>query len=358
MNIKEIISNIKPINDEAIKNATIRQESLLKPKGSLGGLEDIYIKIAGITGKLDNKADKRALFVFGADNGVYAEGVSGTPQYFTRSLMLGYADGSGFAIDTICKACNVELVLVDLGIIGGAEHENVHDKNLMKSGTYNFMEQKAIPMDIVEKAILIGFDYAKYAHENGYDIIGNGEIGMGNTTTATACIMAALGTDDISLVGRGGGLSDQAFIKKQEIIVKAIEKYSLKNADPMEILSCVGGLDIAAMVGLYLGAAYYRIPIIVDGVISIAGALLAHKINPLTADFMIASHISEEPSYKRASEVIGLQPMLYLQMRLGEGSGCPVAMDVVKTALFIGSNMSTFADVKLESEYREELTMK
>ena len=355
--LEKIINNIKGADSNALEKARIRQDNLLKPKGSLGTLEKISIKLAGITGKINNKAEKRILFLFGADNGIYEEGVAASPQHFTKTLILSYADNTGTGINTITKSCNTDLKLIDMGIKGGVNHKNIDNRNLMINGTNNFMKEKAIPMDILIKAIKTGIDYAKYAYVNGYDIIGNGEIGMANTTTAAACIMAFIKSSDKKLVGRGAGLKDEQLETKRNVIRHALMDYDLFHKDPFEVLSCVGGLDIATMTGLYLGAAYYRIPVVIDGLISAAAALAAYNINEKTADFMFTSHLSEEPDYMQAVQFLGLEPMLNLHMRLGEGSGCPIAMQIIQNACDIMNNMQTFQDINLEEEYRKDIKM-
>ena len=206
------------------------------------------------------------------------------------------------------------------------------------------------------KAMEIGFGYAKYAKENEYQIIGNGEVGMGNTTTAAACIMAALQiTDAQKAVGRGAGLTDEAYAQKKKVIADALVMHRPDSNDVVDILSKVGGLDIAAMTGLYIGAAYYRLPIVIDGVISIGAALLAARFEPLTKEFMFASHISKEPAYLLAAEALGITPILNLEMRLGEGSGCPIAMKVIDTAMAVMCNMCTFEEANSDTGYRENI---
>lgn len=355
--LEKIINEIRCADGKAVEKAQIRQDNLLKPKGSLGTLEKISVKLAGITGKINNMADKRILFLFGADNGIYEEGVAASPQHFTKTLILSYAANVGTGINTITKSCNTDLKLIDMGIKGGVNHKDIDNKNLMFNGTNNFMKEKAIPFDIVIKAVKIGIEYAKYAYDNRYNIMGCGEIGMANTTTAAACIMSFIKSSDETLIGRGAGLKDEQLMIKRNVIKQALMKYDLFNKDPFEVLSCVGGLDIAAMTGLYLGASYYRLPVVIDGLISAAAALAAYNINQKTADFMFTSHLSEEPAYLKAVEALGLEPMLNLHMRLGEGSGCPIAMQIIQNACDVMNNMQTFQDINLEEEYRKDIKM-
>lgn len=357
--IFEIINNIKPADSQAVAKAILRQKDLLKPLGSLGVLEDISVKLAGITGRVKNNIDKKILFLFGADNGVYEEGVSGSPQSLTRTLMQNYAQGEGCAINVICDHFKTDLKLVDMGIIGEAIPENCDNVKLMKDGTRNFLKSPAMDEEITLKAITVGVNYAKYAQERGYSVIGGGEVGMGNTATSAACILACAGvTQSDPFIGRGGGLSDELFHKKKQVIAKALKLYNFKKDEPLRILSCVGGLDIAALTGLFIGSAYYRMPIVIDGIIAACAALLAYRFSPLTKDFMIASHVSEEPAYTLAVEEIGLEPMLKLKMRLGEGSGCPFAFSVIEGAAAIMNNMATFSETQVEDGYRKNMKMK
>lgn len=357
MNVISALKKIKPLNENMLKKAYEKQKNFVKPMGSLGILEEISIKLSGITEKLSNDIDKKILFLFGSDNGVYEEGISGSPQSLTRDLLISYAKNKNHAINVICDFYKVDLKLIDIGVIGKIEDKSIDDRKLME-GTNNFLKTQAINKDITYKAMNIGFEYAKYAKENGYNIIGNGEVGMGNTTTATACILASLGIKDADgKIGRGGGLNDKSFEKKKEVIKKALIKYNLDKTDAIDILSSVGGLDIAAMTGLYIGAAYYKIPIVIDGLISSAGALLAYRLNPLTADYMFASHISKEPSYSIAIEELKLKPLLNLEMRLGEGAGCPLAFNIIETSLHIMNNMGSFKDVSIDQEYRKDMKM-
>lgn len=353
LNLEKIKAELSSLDESAMKAAADRQSQLLKPEGSLGSLEEISIRMAGITGQVKNQMSKKIVFLFGADNGIYEEGVAAAPQELTHFLMNHYGQGSRCGINVICAANGVDLKLVDMGIIGEFNCTGIDDHKLM-NGTDNFAKGLAMSRETALKAVEIGFEYARYAKENHYDIIGNGEVGIGNTTTAAACIMAALGiTDPDKAVGRGAGLSDEAYTHKKEVIAKALLYHQPNRFDPIDILSKVGGLDIAAMVGLYIGAAYFRLPIVVDGVISIAGALLAYCFSPLVGEYMFASHVSKEPGYTLAAEEMRLKPMLMLGMRLGEGSGCPIAMSVIDTAMAVMCDMNTFSDVEITSEYRE-----
>lgn len=354
--VLSLAQDIQPLDEKAQNKALERQQNLVKPMGSLGVLEELSIQLAGITGKVKNDDLKKIHFVFGADNGVFEEGISASPQHFTHLLMDSYGKGYGCGINVLCKHENVDLKLVDVGIIGDFEDSAVLNCKVMPKGTENFAKMPAMSLECAKKAMSVGFSFAKYAFDNGYNIVGGGEVGMGNTTTAAAVIMALLGIDDLeSAVGRGGGLTDEAFALKKSVIGEALKKYKLAKDDCMGILTSVGGLDIAALCGLYIGCSYYKLPFVIDGVISMSAALLAYRINPLVKGYMIPSHISKEPAYALATKELGLKPMLYLEMRLGEGTGCPIAMSIVQKAIAVMNNMMTFEELQMESEYRKKL---
>ncbi|MBK5247076.1 MAG: nicotinate-nucleotide--dimethylbenzimidazole phosphoribosyltransferase, partial [Peptostreptococcaceae bacterium] len=288
------------------------------------------------------------------DNGIYEEGVASAPQNFTNLLLGYYAAGQNCGINVLCNAANVDLKAVDMGVIGKVDSPNILDYKLME-GTRNFANEHAMPREIAEKAIEIGISLAKYAYDNGYEIIGTGEVGIGNTSSSSACTMAALNITAHEAVGRGAGLSDEAFEQKKEVLTKALTMHA-PFEDEIDIVSKVGGLDIAGLTGLFIGAAIYRLPIVIDGYISAVAALLAYKINPLTKEFMIPSHLSEEPGYIKIMEFIGLEPLLNLKMRLGEGTGCPLAMQIVDASLKIINEMLSFdASVLDEESYKKNL---
>ena len=356
--LTEALERISPPDREAMRLARARLDSLIKPAGSLGELETIAARIAGITGSIHNHVDKKVHFLFGADNGVYVEGVSGTPQHFTGLLMKLYADRRGCCIDTFCKKAEVELRLFDLGIKGLGPYPGIDSSHkYMPRGTGNIVRENAMSGETARAAVAYGITLVKEAAENGYRIIGTGEVGMGNTTTAAACIMAALGTTDTDLIGRGGGLTDEAFARKKAVITRALAFHHLEEGDapPLRILSCVGGLDIAAMTGVFLGAAAYRVPAIVDGLIAVSAALLAERSAPGVSAFLFGSHCSTEPAFMAAARELGLAPLLNLHLRVGEGTGCPLAMQVIEDALYAMNHMASFKEEAVEDEYREGL---
>ena len=342
--LREILREIRPLDVRAMNEAQEIQDSLIKPSGSLGELERISIQLAGITGQARNTIRHKVICLFGSDHNIYSEGVCSSPQDFTRKLMLAYAEKQNAGINILARQAGAELRLYDLGVKGLGAHPNIITHKFMTEGTNNFRLGRAMSPELAEEVIMFGINLVRDAKAEGVDLIGTGEAGMANTSPACACIMAATGSRDAGLVGRGAGLSDEAFRNKQAVILDALDFHREALTDPIGIVSCVGGLDIAAMAGVFIGGAVYRIPVVVDGVISIAGALLAYQLEPLTREYMFASHESLEPAYRCAAGFMGLKPCLRMGMRLGEGTGCAVYMQIIDDALAIINGMGNFSE--------------
>ncbi|HCU08610.1 MAG TPA: nicotinate-nucleotide--dimethylbenzimidazole phosphoribosyltransferase [Clostridiales bacterium] len=353
MNLQEIISQIVPADREAMEQASAHNDNLLKPLGSLGRLEKIAIRMAGITGQVCNRAEKRCLIVMAADNGVCEEGVAGTPQDMTRWHIANIAGGVS-GVGVLARYAHADLKVVDIGIKGDPECALVLPRKI-RSGTANFAREPAMNRQEAEEAILVGVELVREAKEEGYEILGTGEMGIGNTSTTSACVMALTGLSADEAVGKGGGLTDQGLDHKKEVIRTALALHKPDSDDPMDVLSKVGGLDIAGLAGCYLGAARYRLPIVIDGAISALAALIAYRLAPASADFMFASHRSEEPSYGRIVRELGLAPCIDLDMRLGEGTGCALAFPIIGAACSMLSNMHTFAQAQLDQNYRIDI---
>lgn len=336
---KKTLRKIRSLNIEVTTKAKNILDKKMKPIGSLGKLEELAIQISGITGNLDNTISKKLHLVASADNGIVEEGVSSCPVEYTKIVSEAMLSKIA-AIGILCDTLDVDFKLVDIGIAGNIDREypNLYRKKI-KMGTNNFVYEPAMTNDECIKAIEVGISIVE---ENlDYDIFSNGEMGIGNTTTSSAILYALTGENLDLIVGRGGGLSDQGLIKKKKIIKEAIEKYNLFENDPIEILRCVGGLDIACMVGFYLGCAANSKPILIDGFISSVAALLAQKINPETVDYMIATHKSEEPGMAIISKNLGRKTFLDMNMRLGEGTGAVLAYPVIISALEVMKRMKT-----------------
>lgn len=348
-----VINNIEKVNEALILEAKKRVDSLAKPLGSLGKLEDISVKLAGITGKIKNNISKKCIIILSSDNGVVEEGVSSAPQYVTLAQTINFSKGlTGVAV--LAKENNADLFVVDIGVNCDGEIPGAINKKIRK-GTYNISKGPAMSYEEALKAIDIGIDMVREVKEKGYDIVGVGEMGIGNTTTSSAVLASLLNCNIEDVVGKGGGLTKEAFKKKKEVIKRAIEINSPNANDPIDIVAKVGGFDLAGMVGVFLGCAYYKVPVVIDGFISAVAALVATKLNDYVKGYLIPSHFSKELGYIIAMNEIGLEPMLNLDMRLGEGSGCPIAFSVVSYACAMMNNMATFSEAEIDPSYLEEV---
>jgi nicotinate-nucleotide--dimethylbenzimidazole phosphoribosyltransferase len=343
---QDTIASIKPADQHAATEAQAYIDTLIKPPGSLGGLEQIAAKLAGITGATRNQLDRCAVVVMAADNGVYEEGVASAPQWFTRAQAINMTRGI-CGVSVLSKAAGADVVVVDVGIATPTNTPAILDRNVARS-TANMGVGPAMTREQAEQAIEVGIDVATSLYAQGYDILGTGEMGIGNTTSTAAVLVALTGTDVKSAVGRGAGLDDEGLARKIAVVERALEVNHPDAHDPIDVLAKVGGLDIAGLVGCFLAAASARKPIMVDGAISAAAALIAVRLAPDTQDFMFATHRSAEPSYSLISAELGLHPILELGLRLGEGTGCPLALHVLRSACAMVNNMGTFADISFD----------
>lgn len=365
--LQEIIDNIEKSGDlyeDAVKEAEARQEVLAKPTGALGTLEDISIQLAGITGKVKNSMKQQAVVIMSADNGVVDEGVASAPQSVTLSQTINFTRHYT-GVSSMAKYFGIDLLVVDTGVkmaIPSSLYsaEMTEEGRLtakivnrrIADGTRNLAKEPAMADEEALRAIMTGVEAAKAIKDCGYDIFGVGEMGIGNTTTS-ACVLAALcGKTGEDVVGRGGGLNDEGLAKKIRIVDEAIK--GLDPADVTDILAKVGGFDICAMTGAFLGAAYYRIPVVIDGYISAVAALCAYRLAPKAVNFMFGSHQSKEKGYLIAIDALGVKPYFNLGMRLGEGSGCPISFKIIETACAAMNGMATFAEGAIDADYLEE----
>lgn len=347
-NLELILKGIKPTNEEAKAIAKERLDHLIKPLGSLGKLEDIAIQLSGITGKLYNKIDKKALVLMSSDNGVLEEGVSPVPQIITAEQTINFLNNLG-GISVLTNHASMDLKVVDIGIASDVFHPKLINRKIRK-GTSNMAKGPAMGREEAIKAINIGIEMVENLVKENYQIVGTGEMGIGNTSTSSAILMAFSGCSSEVAVGKGAGLTEEGYYNKKIVIEKALELNKPDKNDPIDVLAKVGGFDIAGLVGVYLGAAFYRIPVIIDGFISAAAALTAYKLNPLTREYMIPSHNSAELGFKLMMEELELSPILNLDMRLGEGTGCPLVFNIIEAATKIIKGMATFEEVQMNTE--------
>ena len=343
---------VPSLDQEAMRAAEARQRELAKPPGSLGVLEEISIRFAGMTRRTRNRARRRRLLVFAADNGVIEEGVSSAPKSVTLQQTINLARGLTGAA-TLARHFETELRVYDVGVDAeGPLGSGVVHRRIAR-GTRNIACGYAMTRGEVIEAIRIGCAAAAEAAADGIEIIGVGEMGIGNTTTSAAVLSALLGLRAAETVGRGGGVNDSGLARKREIVDAAASEAD--SADVLDVLARAGGFDIAAMCGAFLGAVSRRMPVVIDGYISAVAALCAERLVPGCRNYFFASHASWERGYACAMEALGLKPMLALEMRLGEGSGCPLAFEMIDAALVLLNEMATFGEARIDDGYLAEI---
>ncbi len=355
MHIDDFLSGKKKIEkpDQCIYEQVKRNwDKLAKPLDSLGKFEDITARIGAIHGNAAVDISKKAVAVMCADNGIVAENVSQTGQEVTLAVARAMAEGSS----SVCKmaaGAGIDVFAVDVGIASDELVEGLVNKK-MKKGTCNFAKEPAMTIEEAKKAVDTGIEISVKLSELGYRLICTGEMGIGNTTTSAAVIASLLKEPADIIAGRGSGLCNEALKRKRLVIKNAIDKYDLYNANPIEVTAYAGGFDIAALAGLIIGAAYCKIPIVLDGVISLAAALAAVKLIPMVRDYLIASHISREPAAGLVLKELMLSPVIDADMALGEGTGAVMLCVLLDTALALYNTQLTFDDINIEAYSRFE----
>ena len=346
----EFVRNIRPLDGAAMDAARARQARLAKPPGSLGRLEDLSVQLAGITGCVHNHLHKKHLLVFAADNGVVAEGVSSAPQSVTVMQTVNLTRHKTGA-STLCKYFGCGITVCDVGVNAVIREPKVLDRKIAY-GTNNIVIGPAMTRQQCLQAIQTGFDLAR---DTEADVLGIGEMGIGNTTTSSAVLSVLLDADVEAVTGRGGGITDRSFLKKKQVIKTAIEINRPDKTDVIDVLSKVGGFDIAAMCGAFLGAAAIRRPVVIDGFISAVAALCAFRLCPDAVGYFVPSHASYEIGYRLAMDAMELEPLFLLGMRLGEGSGCPLAFQILDAACAVINDMATFDQAGIDDGYLDEI---
>jgi len=351
--LSEILSKIKLPFEDVMTSARARVDDLVKPPGSLGKLEDFAVKLSGITGKIKNNINKKCIIIMCADNGIYEEKVSSCPQEVTVSQAINFVRGIT-GVGVLANNVGSDLKVVDIGMKSIVNYKGIIDRKIRKS-TYNIAKGFAMSREEAVKGIMIGIDMVSQVKEEGYSLIGTGEMGICNTSTSSAVLIALTGISINQAVGRGAGLTDEGYENKKKAIAKALSINKPDSKDPIDVLSKVGGFDIAGMVGCFIGGAYYRLPVVIDGFISAVAALIAYRLNPLVKEYIFASHASYEVGYKKAIDSIGLAPMFDLNMRLGEGSGCPIAFSIIEASCAMINNMATFKEAEINDDYLNKI---
>ena len=350
--LKTLLEGITPPDEAARAAAHAHWASLAKPLGGLGALETTLESAAALTGSAALDLSKRAVLVLCADNGVVAQGVSQTDQSVTRTVAENLA-ARRTSVCQMAKTARCEVVPVDLGMAGepvpGVQNCRI------AAGTADFTTGPAMTRQQAVDAIAAGIGLVRAQKAAGMQLLATGEMGIGNTTTSAAVLAALTGADVEAVTGRGGGLTDEGFLRKKEVLRQSLALHRPDKSDVIGVLAGVGGLDLAAMTGAFLGCAHERVPAAVDGFISIAAALCAVRLCPAARDYLFLSHDSYEVGYRIAAEELGLTPCLHLGMRLGEGSGCPLLFRVLEGACGVMRGMATFDEASIEDGYLDEI---
>lgn len=339
--LSETLQRIKPLNSQLMAEVRDYQNTLTKPAGSLGCLEDISIKIAGVTGERAPDLRKKVVVIMAADHGVVQERVSAFPQEVTQQMVANFANG-GAAINVLARQVGADVKVFDIGIAGDVAQPGIIVRKV-KAGTNNFTQGPAMTKAEAIQAIEVGIEVAEELVQSGYRLLATGEMGIGNTTASSAIVSLVTGCSVEEAVGPGTGLDDAGIQRKVKAIKKGIEINQPDTTDAVDMLAKLGGLEIAGLAGLILGAAAKGVAVVIDGFISTAAALIALRLAPESANYMIGSHCSAEPAHQRSLEILRLKPLLHLGMRLGEGTGAVLTFQLIESAVRIVKEMATFA---------------
>jgi nicotinate-nucleotide--dimethylbenzimidazole phosphoribosyltransferase len=345
--VSKIVAAMESPSEQWLTRARAHLDVLTKPPGSLGMLEDIAAQMVSIRQKDFAEPLRKAVYILAADHGIAAEGVSAYPSEVTRQMVLNFL-AQGAAINVLAKLHGVEMNVVDVGVDAHFDAVDGLLNRKVRKGTRNMLHEAAMSDAEVAQALEIGFELATEAKAKGKSLLAVGEMGIGNTTAASAITSVLTNQPAGFVTGKGTGLDVVAVEHKRQIIESIIQKHfstarTDPPPDPIEVLRCVGGLEIAAMTGLILGAAQNGIAVVVDGFISTAAAAIAFAIEPPVRGYLFAGHQSEEPGHGVLLDMIGLKPILSLKMRLGEGTGAVLAMPIIESAMCLYNDMATFA---------------
>ncbi len=351
--IDQTLAQIGPLDREAMAAARARQDTLTKPPGSLGRLEDVSVLLAGIFGQPIPRIRRKAVILAAADHGVVAEGVSAYHQDVTPQMVLNFLDG-GAAINVLARHTGADIVILDAGVAADLEPHPVLRSVKIGKGTANMAVGPVMTRQQAIQCIETGIDTAQEQIAEGADLIGCGDMGIGNTTASSAITAVIAGADPAAVTGRGTGLDDAALSHKAGVVRRAIEVNQPDPKDGLDVLAKVGGFEIGVLAGAMLGTAAGRRPVVVDGFISGAAALIAWSMTPLARDYFIASHQSVEPGHRIGLDAMGLSPLLDMGMCLGEGTGAALAMHIIDAAARCLAEMATFGEAGVSERIENE----
>jgi nicotinate-nucleotide--dimethylbenzimidazole phosphoribosyltransferase len=341
--LRSIAASIPPLDQRAMEGARRRQRELVKPPGSLGRLEEIAIRVAGMTGEDRTHAERKLVLIFAADHGVTVEGVSAYPSAVTAQMVHAFAAGTA-AVSVLARHAGAEIVVVDVGVASPLASDLPIEHRKVRWGTRSFMDGPAMRRAEAVTAMHAGMAVVDARRADGIDLLALGEMGIGNTTAAAAVTAALLDLDPERVVGPGTGLDEVGVARKHTVIRRALAANHPDACDAIGVLAAVGGLEIAALTGAMIRAAAARIPIVLDGFITGSAALAAARLAPGLAPYLIAAHRSPEPGHEPILAALGLRPLVELDMRLGEASGAVLAFGIIDAALAIHNTMGTFTE--------------
>lgn len=343
-------SQIAKSNEDAMQEAKARWDRVAKPLDGLGRFEELIVQIAGITGSAEVSLDKAAVLVFCADNGVVTEGVTQTDQSVTAAVARSLAKGTA-NVNRMAEAAKIDVLPVDIGIAGELSVPGLLPWNV-RHGTGNIRVESAMTEEEAVFAIAGGIELVRLCKRKGYHILATGEMGIGNTTTSAALAAALLSLPAEEVTGTGAGLSKERLAIKKRVVADAVQR--VRGADPFSCLCGLGGLDIAGLIGVFLGGAIYRIPIILDGAISGIAALLAARLFPGCEGAMLASHVGKEPVCRRVLSELSLSPVIDADLALGEGTGAVLLVPLLRMALSVYRTGASFEEIEVEKYKRFE----
>ena len=354
LDLESIVKGIQPLDAKWIKKAEERTAQLIMPTRALGRLHDISEQLCAIQKTLEPSVDRKAFLVMAGDHGVVKEGISAYPQEVTAEMIKAFLAG-GAGINVLARQVGAEIIVVDMGIIPELDLSTLQESNQfiirkVANGTANLARGPAMSTAEARRAILTGFQLACDLFKQGAQILGTGDMGIGNTTPSAAIGAVITGSSLEEMVGRGTGVDDRGLHRKREAIRSGIQINQPEPEDGLDVLAKIGGFEIGGIAGCVLGGAYHKHPVVIDGFISTAGALIAHALCPTVTDYLFAGHCSQEPGHKLMLSYLGLKPILDLGMRLGEGTGAALAMGIMDGAVRIFKDMLTFEEAGVSNK--------
>ncbi|MDE7312951.1 MAG: nicotinate-nucleotide--dimethylbenzimidazole phosphoribosyltransferase [Eubacterium sp.] len=341
---------VEPPDQSVYKKVLEHWDAIAKPLDGMGRFEPLTAQIGAILGTDQIDISKKAVLVLCADHGIVAEGVSQSGQYVTAAVAKQMGKGAS-PVGKMAAAIGADTMPVDIGINGNGQLPGVLDRKI-RCGTRNFHTEPAMTKEEAAAAVLTGVEMAGDCKRKGYHILATGEMGIGNTTASSAVAAALLKCDADAVTGRGAGLCDEKLQRKKQVIAEAIRKYKLYEAGPLTVLAAVGGLELAGLAGICIGGGIFRIPVVLDGVISMAGALLAERLMPGTAKYLLASHAGKEPAVQKLMDALQLAPVIDAEMALGEGTGAVMMLSLLDLALCVYQAGAFFQELAVEPYQR------